>query len=70
MAGLFLLALRVVLFAAVVDGVEFFSAFDLVLVLVIAGGDVFLDRLRPPKLTLLLSADLVLDLGAAQYRTR
>ena len=68
MPGLFFLALGVVLLA-VVDGVQFFGAFDFVFVFVVAGGDVFLNRLCPAKLTLFLGADLVLDLRAAQDRT-
>lgn len=70
MAGLFSLTLWLVLLAAVVDWVQLFGAFDLVFVFVIAGGDVLLNRLRPAKLTLFLSADLVLDLRAAQDRAR
>jgi len=69
MAGVLFLLLRGVLLA-IVDGVKFFGAFDLVLVLVVPCGDVLLNRLGPSKLPLLLGADLVLDLGAAQDRTR
>lgn len=69
MAGLFFLALGVILFAAVVDGVQFLGALDFVFVFVGAGGDVLANCLGPAKLTLLFGADLVLDLGAAEDRT-
>ena len=55
-----------VLLAAVIDGMEFFGAFDLMLVLVVASRRVLLQHLCPAELPLLLDADLVLDLGTAQ----
>jgi len=51
-----------------VDGRNFFGAFDLVLHLVVAGGDVFAECLRPAGVPLPLHVYHVLRLRAAKDR--
>ena len=71
LVGLLFLAIVVaaLLFGLVAHGGQRFGAFDLVLELVVPGGDVLTDGLCPAGLALLLNVDLVLRLGAAEDGT-